>query len=98
MLGEINHKISIKLHKDLFLVSLFPLSVFGEVCIMAGSGGLMSAIRTPLGVVLLLIIILVLAGLTIASSISGELTAAAVSSAGLIVIVVLLVIVNTFGK
>jgi len=65
---------------------------------MAGSTGIMSIIRTPLGIVILFIIMMVLAGLTIASAISGELTAAAVSSAGLLVIVVLLVIVNALGK
>ena len=62
------------------------------------SGGIMSIIRTPLGIVILFIIMMVLAGLTIASAISGELTAAAVSSAGLLVVVVLLVIVNALGK
>ena len=65
---------------------------------MAGGTGIMSIIRTPLGIVILFIIMMVLAGLTIASAISGELTAAAVSSAGLLVVVVLLVIVNALGK
>jgi len=80
------------------LVRLSYPFVFEEVHIMAGSTGIMSIIRTPLGIVILFIIMMVLAGLTIASAISGELTAAAVSSAGLLVIVVLLVIVNALGK
>jgi hypothetical protein len=41
---------------------------------------------------------LVMAGLSVASAISGELTAAAVSSAGLLVVIVLLVVVNILGK
>lgn len=58
----------------------------------------MSIIRTPLGIIVLFIIMLVLSGLTIASSISGELTAAAVGAAGLLVVIVLLVVVNALGK
>ena len=65
---------------------------------MASGGSIMSIIRTPLGIVILFIIMLILAGLTIASAISGELTAAAVSSAGLLVIIVLLVVIGTLGK
>jgi len=65
--------------------------VFREVFVMAGSStSIMSIIRTPLGIVL--------SALTVASSISGELTAAAVGAAGLLVIVVLLVVVNALGK
>lgn len=62
------------------------------------SGDIMEIIKTPLGIIILFIVMLVLAGLSIASAISGELTAAAVSSAGLLVIVVLLVVVKTLGK
>ena len=58
----------------------------------------MGIIRTPLGIVVLLIIMLVMAGMSIASAISGQLTAAAVSAAGLITIIVLLVAVNVIGK
>lgn len=65
---------------------------------MGSSGGIMSIIRTPLGIIVLFIIMLVLSGLTIASSISGELTAAAVGAAGLLVVIVLLVVVNALGK
>jgi len=64
----------------------------------SGSGSIMSIIRTPLGIIVLFIIMLVLSGLTIASSISGELTAAAVGAAGLLVVIVLLVVVNVLGK
>lgn len=63
-----------------------------------GSGNIMSVIRTPLGIVILFIILLVLAGLSVASAISGELTAAAVSSAGFLVVIVLLVVVAALGK
>ena len=59
---------------------------------------IMAIIRTPLAIVILLIIMLVLAGLSIASAISGELTLAATSSAGLVVIVVLLVVIGSAGK
>jgi hypothetical protein len=62
------------------------------------SGNIMEIIKTPLGIIILFIVMLVLAGLSIASAISGELTAAAVSSAGLLVVVVLLVVVKTLGK
>ena len=58
----------------------------------------MGVIRTPLGIVILFIILLVLAGLSVASAISGELTAAAVSSAGFLVIIVLLVVISVLGK
>lgn len=63
-----------------------------------GSGSIMSVIRTPLGIVILFIILLVLAGLSVASAISGELTAAAVSSAGFLVVIVLLVVIAALGK
>lgn len=63
-----------------------------------GSGNIMSVIKTPLGIVILFIILLVLAGLSVASAISGELTAAAVSSAGFLVVIVLLVVVAALGK
>jgi uncharacterized membrane protein YfbV (UPF0208 family) len=43
----------------------------------------------PLGAVLMLVITLILAGLTVAASISGALTAAAVSASGLVVIVLI---------
>lgn len=62
------------------------------------SGTIMSIIRTPLGIIVLFVIMLVLAGLTIASAISGELTAAAVSSAGLLVVIVLLTVIAALGK
>ncbi len=62
------------------------------------SGSIMSIIRTPLGIIVLFVIMLVLSGLSIASAISGELTAAAVSSAGLLVVIVLLVVISVLGK
>jgi hypothetical protein len=58
----------------------------------------MGIIRTPLGIIVLFIVMLVLAGLSIASAISGQLTAAAVSSAGLLTLIVLLVVINILGK
>jgi hypothetical protein len=75
----------------------------GEVLVLTPKGGspagsIMSIIRTPLGIIVLFIIMLVLSGLTIASAISGSLTAAAVSSAGLLVVIVLLVVVSVLGK
>ena len=62
------------------------------------TGGIMEIIKTPLGIIVLFVIMLVLSGLSIASAISGELTAAAVSSAGLLVVVVLLVVIKVLGK
>lgn len=63
-----------------------------------GVGSIMGIVRTPLGIMVLFIIMLVFSGLSIASAISGELTAAAVSSAGLLTVIVLLVVVNVLGK
>jgi hypothetical protein len=66
-----------------------------------GKGGVassvMDVIKTPLGVIVLLLVCLVLAGLSIASAISGELTSAAVSAAGLLVLVVLLVVIKVIA-
>ena len=64
----------------------------------SNTGSIMGVIRTPLGIVILFIILLVLAGLSVASAISGELTAAAVSSAGFLVVIVLLVVIAALGK
>lgn len=55
---------------------------------------LLNNFKTPLGAVLMLVITLVLAGLTVASAISGELTAAAVSAAGLVVVVLIIAMVS----
>ena len=62
------------------------------------SGSLMSIIRAPLAVIILFLVCLVLAGLTVASAISGALTAACVSSAGLLTILVLVAVVSSVGK
>lgn len=58
---------------------------------MAGVGKM---IRVPLGAVLILVITLVLAGLSVATAISGALTAAAVSAAGLFVIVLIMAMIR----
>ena len=60
--------------------------------------GIVEMVRTPLGAVLILVITLILAGLSIASAISGELTAAATSAAGLVVIVLIIAMINILGK
>ena len=60
--------------------------------------GLISSFKTPLGAVLMLVICLVLAGLSVASAISGELTAAAVSAAGLMVVVLIIAMVSVVGR
>jgi len=65
---------------------------------MGAGSSIMGAIKTPLGAVLMLVITLVLAGLTIASTISGDLTAAAASAAGLVVIVLIIAMINMVGK
>jgi len=64
----------------------------------SATGGIVGVIRTPLGAVLMVVVTLILAGLSIASAVSGELTAAAVSAAGLIVIVLILAMINIVGK
>jgi len=58
----------------------------------------MKAIKTPLGAVLMIIVTLVLAGISVASTVSGDLTAAAVSAAGLITIVLIIAMINLVGK
>jgi len=63
-----------------------------------GASGIMGVLKTPLGAVLMIVVTLILAGLSIASAVSGELTAAAVSAAGLIVIVLILAMINLVGK
>jgi len=62
------------------------------------AAGIIEYVRAPLGAVLILVITLILAGLSIASAVSGELTAAAVSAAGLVVIVLILAMINMIGK
>lgn len=62
------------------------------------TSGLLNAIKTPLGAVLMLVITLILAGLSVAAAISGSLTAAAVSAAGMFTIVLILAMVNLIGK
>ena len=59
---------------------------------------IIDAIKTPLGAVLMLVVTIVLAGLTIAATVSGELTAAAVSAAGLLVVVFIIAMLNLVGK
>ena len=59
---------------------------------------LMSAIKSPLAILVMFVIALVFAGLTVAASISGALTAAAISAAGFFVIILILVAVNMIGK
>jgi hypothetical protein len=62
------------------------------------AGSIIDIVKTPLGAVLVLVITLILAGLSIASAISGQLTAAAVSAAGLVVIVLIIAMINVIGK
>ncbi len=54
-------------------------------------------LKTPLGAVLMLVCTVVLAAITVAASISGQLTAAAVSAAGLVTIVLILAMINLIG-
>lgn len=65
---------------------------------MGAGGDLMAVIRTPLGIVILLVVILILAGLSVASAISGELTLAAASGASVVVLVILLAVLGAVGK
>lgn len=65
---------------------------------MVKGSSIIDMIKTPLGAVLMLVVTLVLAGLTIASAVSGELTAAAVSAAGLLVVVFIIAMINYVGK
>ena len=63
-----------------------------------GTSSIIDVIKTPLGAVLMLVVTLILAGLTVASGISGDLTAAAISAAGMFTIVLILSMVNLVGK
>jgi len=65
---------------------------------MSVKDSVVSMVKTPLGAVLILVITLILSGLSIASAISGELTAAATSAAGLVVIVLIIAMINIIGK
>lgn len=58
----------------------------------------MDAIKTPLGAVLMLVVTLILAGLSVASAISGQLTAACVSAAGFFSVILILAMVNLIGR
>ena len=62
------------------------------------TSGIIGVLKTPLGAVLMVVVTLILAGLSIASAVSGELTAAAVSAAGLIVVVLIIAMINAVGK
>ncbi len=57
-----------------------------------------NTIKSPLAILVLFIVALTMAGLTIAASISGALTAAAVSAAGFFVIILILVAINAIGR
>lgn len=59
---------------------------------------IINMIKSPLAILVLFIVALVMAGLTLAASISGALTAAAVSAAGFFVIILILVAINAIGK
>lgn len=62
------------------------------------TGSIIDAIKTPLAAVLMLVVTLILAGLSVASAISGQLTAAAVSAAGIFTVILILAMVNLVGK
>jgi len=70
----------------------------GSEWFMSVKSGIIDMVKTPLGAVLILVITLILAGLSIASAISGELTAAATSAAGLVVIILIIAMINILGK
>jgi hypothetical protein len=59
--------------------------------------GLLDAVKTPIGAVLLLVVAVALAAVTVAASISGALTAAAVGAAGLLTIVFILALIRLAG-
>lgn len=62
------------------------------------TGSIIDVIKTPLAAVLMLVVTLILAGLSVASAVSGELTAAAVSAAGIFTVILILAMVNLVGK
>lgn len=59
---------------------------------------IMGYIRSPLAVLVMFVVALVFAGLTLAASISGALTAAAVSAAGFFVIILVLVAIQAVSR
>ena len=58
----------------------------------------LSTIKTPLGAVLVLVVTLVLASISIASSISGQLTAAAISASGIVTIILIIGMIGLISK
>lgn len=60
--------------------------------------GWTSRLKTPVGAVLMLVVTVVLSALTVAASVSGQLTAAAVSAAGLVTIVLIIAMLNAVGS
>jgi hypothetical protein len=62
------------------------------------TGSIINIIKTPIGAVLMIVITLILAGLSVASAVSGSLTAAAISAAGMFTVVLILAMVNLVGK
>lgn len=65
---------------------------------MGKTSSIIDIIKTPLGAVLMLVVTLILAGLSVASAVSGELTAAVVSAAGMFSVVLILAMVNLIGR
>ena len=65
---------------------------------MGKTSSIIDIIKTPLGAVLMLVVTLILASLSVASVVSGQLTAAAVSASGMFSVILILAMVNLIGR
>lgn len=66
--------------------------------LMGKGSSIVESIKTPLAAVLMLVTTLILAGLSVASAVSGELTAACLSAAGMFSVILILAMVNLIGR
>jgi hypothetical protein len=65
---------------------------------MGKTSSIIDIIKTPIAAVLMLVVTLILAGLSVASAVSGALTAAVVSAAGMFSVILILAMVNLIGR
>jgi hypothetical protein len=65
---------------------------------MGKTSSIIDIIKTPMAAVLMLVVTLILAGLSVASAVSGQLTAAVVSAAGMFSVILILAMVNLIGR
>jgi hypothetical protein len=74
----------------------FDIWVYGDL--MGKGSSIVESIKAPLAAVLMLVTTLILAGLSVVSAVSGELTAACVSAAGMFSVILILAMVDLIGR